>query len=581
MLSEKKTGTGATSAAERASANVDGLDTNDTGPVSRGAELEIDALHLRSHARIAHLVAARNLGQLLHVAGIGWYCWDGRRFVRDLEDKRVTGRIVAKIRELAPMALSDKDLLADQRQAQTANGVAGVARIMSTLEGIRAEIHELDADPLLLNTVNGVLDLRELDSAAGVPADWRTLTLLPHDPKYRMTQITMAAYRPEADDARFRAFLDRSLPDVDVRGFLQRVLGAALLGVQLLHLLLVLEGVGRNGKGVFYGVAHCVLGGYSYVAPSSLFDLTKGDPNRPSPAFLELRGRRLVWVSETAKAAVMDSALIKRLTGGDPITGRLLHKNDAVTFDPSHQLMLITNDAPRLPADDPAVWARVRRVPWDVVIPAEDQDSALPEKLKAEADAVLSWMLAGLADFRANGLDEPRRVQEATEMYRADQDTIALFQEARCDGCDPNDGSSTRELHIAYRGFCRGNAVLPEHMLGERDFGARLDALGFPTIKGTGGRRFRSGLLLLPGDDEARVAAQSAEAVRRAISAKDASVSGVAHQEAEPRRMTDTSPATLDGVIDRARADGRLVEGGPALSPVAAPWEDVSDGGAS
>ena len=504
MLSEDGGRTRDKEAIGRAIEHIDASNPTGAESVTRSAELEIEALSLRSHARIAHLVAAYNLDELLHVAGVGWYCWDGRRFVRDLEDKRVTARIIARVRELAPAALSDRDLLADLRQAQTANGVAGVARIMSTLEGIRAEVDELDADPLRLNTANGVLDLRELESSNGTPVDWRTLTLRPHDPACRMTQITTAAFEPNAVGLTFSAFLNSSLPDIEVRGFVQRVLGAGLLGEQVVHLLVIWEGAGRNGKGVCYGVVHHALGGYSHVAPSSLFDVTKDDPNRPAPAFLELRGRRLVWVSEIAKAAVLDSARIKRLTGGDPITGRLLHKNDAVTFSPSHQLMLITNDPPRLPADDPAVWARVRRIPWEVVIPPERQDPALPSKLQAEASAVLGWMLAGLAEFRATGLDEPQRVRRATEQYRADQDTVALFLQERCDTCDPTDGSGTRDLHIAYRGFCRGNAVLPEHMLGERDFGSRLDALRFATAKGAGGRRFRSGLKLLPDDDAAR-----------------------------------------------------------------------------
>ena len=551
---------------------------DDAATDSRAADLLADALDLRSHARIAHVVAARNLDQLLHVAGVGWFCWDGKRFVRDLEDKRVTATIVAAIRELAPEALANKDLLADLKQAQTANGIAGVARIMAALEGIRAGVEDLDVDPLLLNLANGVLDLRELDSLDGRPTDWRQMTLRPHHPKYRMTQITKAAFNPDADDSVFRAFLDRSLPDVEVRGFLQLVLGAGLLGEQVVHVLLILEGAGRNGKGVLYGAAHFALGSYSYVAPSSLFDLTKGDPNRPAPAFLELRGKRLVWMSETAKAAVMDSALIKRLTGGDPITGRYLHKNDAVSFNPSHQLVLITNDAPRLPADDPAVWARVKRIPWDVEIPDDEQDPALPAKLQNEVDAVLGWLLAGLAAYRVQGLDEPSRVREATAEYRAEQDTVARFIENRCDQCDSSDGSGLKELYIAYGGFCRGDGVLPDHVLKERDFANRLESLGFPRAKGTGGRRFRAGLLLLPSDQEARAAEQSAAITRRII-ATDAADRG---------DLAATTGAVIDRVVDHARKDGLLVEG--RLDPIGSPWEfgaagiqrtDISDGRAS
>lgn len=480
---------------------------------SRAEELDFAAkVGLRSHTRVAHLVAARNLDRLLHVAGIGWHVWDGSRFVFDLEDKLVTEAIIECVRDMAYDGLSDSKLRADLNSAQSANGLAGVARTMSVLDGMRATVGDLDADPLLLNVANGVLDLRELNSSDGHAVDWRDLTLHPHDPKYRMTQITRSSFDRDAASPLLTHFLDSSLPDLSVRQYLQRALGVGLLGEQVAHLLPILEGKGRNGKGVLYNAIHHALGGYSLIAPSSLFDLTKDDPNRPNPAFLALRGMRLVWLSETAKTVEMDAARIKRLTGGDPITGRRLHKNDAVTFEPSHLLVLITNSAPRLPADDPAVWARVRRVPWEVVVPDADQDPELPTKMRQAADALLTWMLAGLADYRAHGLSEPASVRRATDEYKADQDTVAQFISDRCEKCDFSDGDGTKALHMEYRGFCRGNGVMAEHMLGERAFGRRLDELGHPGAEGSSRRRFRAGLKLLPEDEESRArAARSTE----------------------------------------------------------------------
>lgn len=493
---------------------------NDGGELAylAAVRLRSEANDLRSHARLANLAAADHLDKLLHVAGVGWFVWGGTRFVPDDEDKRVTAAIMSTIRSLAGEALADKDLLDDLKKSSTAGGVGGVARLMSTIEGIRGSIDDLDADPLLLNVANGVLDLRELEGDGGTPVDWRHLTLHPHDPKYRMTQITRAKFDPDTSSLLLDTFLGRSLPDLEVRSYLQRALGAGLLGVQIEHLLPIMEGEGRNGKGVCYGAVHWAVGSYSYVAPSSLFDLTKGDPNRPAPAFLALRGKRLVWVSETAKTVEMDSALIKRLTGGDPITGRLLHKSNSVTFEPSHLLVLVTNSAPRLPADDPAVWARIRRVPWTVVVPPEERDGDLPQKMRGEADAILAWLLAGLADYRAHGLSEPQSVTNATAEYAEAQDTVARFMEDRCDSCDDNDGDGTKTLHIEYGRYCRANGVMKEHVLGEKDFGKRLDSLGHPTKKGTGGRRFRSGLKLALSDEDAR----SAERVVEALNSRSA-----------------------------------------------------------
>lgn len=485
----------------------------ETEPASRdaggGADLLEDARFLRSHARIAHLVASECVGRFIHVAGLGWYRWTGERFVPDIEDKAVTREVTRVIVRLAPEALIDKELYADLLKSQTSSGLAGVVRLMSTIETLTVNVEDLDADPWLLNTPTGILDLRELEGGV----DWRSLTVLPHDPVCRMTQITRGEYDPNTHSELWENFITRSIPDEGVRRDLQVMIGGlGLLGLQLEHILAILTGAGRNGKGVFYGALMHSLGDYACVASPSLFNIDRNaSADKPNPALLGLRARRLVFMSETAKAAELDSAKIKSLTGGDRLKARGVHSKTTVEFDPSHQLALITNHAPQLPADDSAVWERVRLIPWDVVVPPEERDPRLGSKLKRESNAILAWALEGLADYLGNGLAPSARVREATEQYKTDQDTVTNFIRERCeDGCSNRDSDVTTTLHIDYQKYCRANGVMHEHILGERDFGARLDELGF-TAKKSGPRRFRQGLRLLPDADEARAEERRAE----------------------------------------------------------------------
>jgi len=58
--------------------------------------------------------------------------------------------------------------------------------------------------------------------------------------------------------------------------------------------------------------------------------------------------------------------------------------------------------------DDPAVWRRLRVIPFDVVIPPEERDPHLDEKLQAEADAVLAGPSKGGASI-ASGASPSRR----------------------------------------------------------------------------------------------------------------------------------------------------------------------------
>ena len=94
----------------------------------------------------------------------------------------------------------------------------------------------------------------------------------------------------------------------------------------------------------------------------------------------------------------------------------------------------VTNHLPKVSGDDPAVWRRLRVVPCDVVIPPEDRDPHLDERLQTEADAVLAWAIAGWATYRDNGdsLAEPPQVLAATGKYQQDSDAVARFLDEEC-----------------------------------------------------------------------------------------------------------------------------------------------------
>lgn len=434
----------------------------------------------RRHIRIAHLVAARYLGRLIHVSGIGWLAWDGTRWDAEDGEKRATAAVMEAINSLwplvepsAPDAQKDKALEADLISASTASGARGVLHLTAALTGISVPVAALDADPYLLNCANGTLDLR-------------TGVLREHDPADYNTKVTRAAYDPAATQPLWDEFLTRVLPDEEVRAFFQRFAGLALVGKVLQHVFPIATGTGRNGKGVAYQTLCHTLGDYAGVADPALMEVVKSNPNAPSPAFFDLRGRRLVVLSETDTAIRISAALLKRLTGGDPIKARALHR-DPVEFLPSHSFLMVTNHLPELPAkgSDPAVWARVRALPFDVVIPPEEQDPQLPEKLEAAADAVLAWMVEGLRQYWEMGLAEPEAVQERTRAYADDQDLIRKFIEDECEvnGLPGGAGATTTNLHEAYKAWCVSEGVYKRDQLGRQKFAQALAQMGFPSTK--------------------------------------------------------------------------------------------------
>jgi putative DNA primase/helicase len=56
----------------------------------------------------------------------------------------------------------------------------------------------------------------------------------------------------------------------------------------------------------------------------------------------------------------------------------------------------------------------------------------LPNKLEAEAEGILAWMVQGCIKYLQTGLEEPQAVRIATEEYRESSDYMRLFLQTEC-----------------------------------------------------------------------------------------------------------------------------------------------------
>lgn len=437
----------------------------------------------RGQVRMAYRLAEQYVGRLLYVPKIGWHVWDGKRWALD-EKGAATRAVLTVLRRALADSLGDSELRQDVHRCEGAAAIRGVLEIASSLELFVAAADELDADPYLVNTADGTLDLR-------------TMQVRPPDPADRITKVTRSAYRPsESVNGPWTTFLEQVLPDVEVRTFLQRVVGVALLGKVVEHVLPILTGLGGNGKGVAYGAWLHALGDYAAAAEPDLFMAREGA--HPTGQ-MDLRGRRLVVVSESDKSRQMAEATMKRLTGGDRIKARYMGQ-DFVEFEPSHTAFLVTNHLPKVSGDDEAVWRRVRVVPFEVVVPEEQRDAQLGERLELEADAVLAWAVSGYADYvqRGHRLDEPGSVRVATDAYRIDSDAVTRFL-TECCYLNPHVHATTGELFTRWHSWAALDGAEP---MSQKALGQALDRHGLVAQPPVHGKRWRTGIELLPPEQD-------------------------------------------------------------------------------
>jgi putative DNA primase/helicase len=358
-------------------------------------------------------------------------------------------------------------------------------RLATSEPGIPVLLEQLDADPWLFNVVNGTIDLR-------------TGILRPARREDLITKLAPVIYDPDARCPTWERFLQQIMAgNTALITFLQRAIGYGLTGVTSEQVLLLLYGTGANGKSTFLEVLRALFGDYARQAEFATFLARTSDAVRNDLA--RLAGARFVTAVEAASGRRLDEALIKQLTGGDPITARFLYQ-EFFEFTPQFKLFLATNHKPVIRGTEHAIWRRIRLIPFEVTIPQAQQDRTLPDKLRAELPGILAWAVQGCLAWQRDGLPMPTEVHQATETYREEMDTFGLFLADYCivDPTDPTRRATTGELFDAYLTWCRQNG---EHFqLTKTHFGMRLGERGLTPIR-LGKERGWAGIALAPEPD--------------------------------------------------------------------------------
>jgi putative DNA primase/helicase len=251
-----------------------------------------------------------------------------------------------------------------------------------------------------------------------------------------LTRVTAYPVDLDAPHPRWDAFLKETFDgDDELIGHMQRLVGLALLGNVRDHVLPFLHGVGANGKGVLTLVLQgpprgCRHGGYAVSAPEGF--LMTGRDNVHPTEIARLRGARLVVCSEQTSGKRFDESKVKRLTGGDKLTGRFM-RGDFFDFLPSHLVWVLSNHLPAVREGGPSFWRRVRKIPFLHVVPEEERVPDLYEQLLAEeGPAMLGWAVRGVNDVLAVGLADPESVIKATRDYEISEDSLASFVQDEC-----------------------------------------------------------------------------------------------------------------------------------------------------
>lgn len=311
-----------------------------------------------------------------------------------------------------------REHIAYGKKIRNKNGLEGIHTVLRTLCAV--DESDFDRNPDFVVMGNGVFDL-QLVTRTG------RLELLPHSMARKVTQSTEVPWMGiEAECAWFDWYLARSLPSKALRWYLQKWMGAFLLGGPREKALLNFIGESDSGKTVMLNVMKNVWGDYVHTVPVEIFLASKFKDHF---AKHEVRGKRLVVAVEPGTGRSMDDSVVKELTGGDHVTSRAPFQPHA-TWRPQCVIAISSNSVMRLDTADQAMMRRLRPIGFDVSFsdapgtpPELLMDKELESKIRSELPGVAAWCMKGLLGYLREGVLEPGEVTEKREAMAAEMDS--------------------------------------------------------------------------------------------------------------------------------------------------------------
>lgn len=266
-----------------------------------------------------------------------FYFWNGTFWQIDRKKQRYKDiEVVSKVYEQAAIQAgkNEETVNLSKELSKRAYSVRSMKRCKSIFEFVSSEVPlegEWDYCQGQLPCLNGIVDLK-------------TGKISPHKPEFLLRSVCPTSYNTDAPRPLFEKFLnDITLGDNEIKTFLGRVLGYALLGIPKEERVFIFYGKnGRNGKGTLLQTLEKVLGPLAKTFPSEMLLLQRNPPSSstPRPEKANLQGTRFAIFSEIDEHRKLDASEVKNLSGRDTINCRRLYSNVDIQIRPSHTIVI-------------------------------------------------------------------------------------------------------------------------------------------------------------------------------------------------------------------------------------------------
>lgn len=339
---------------------------------------------------------------------------------------------------------------------QDENRLSHFTNILHVLKGLCIQdIHFSNK----IATPNGLLDPESLELKENTPEEMPLFSI-------------PTEYIANSEYPQWQEWLNQVMPNKEDQMTLQEWSGYILLADYRFHKLLYNYGGGRNGKGTWERTIQTVIG----LDNCSEVGLEEFDGQHRF-ALYQLYGKLFNSCSEPTTNKVLQTSIIKKVTGQDVISAERKGSDKRLDFTNTAKMTVSANKFPKVNDTSTAFIERRLFLTWANQFKEGEGQIQYIEKNWIEGDhderkGILCWMLDGLQRLLSQGHFTTSKSQQETELlFQRASDTIGAFL-AESAQYGKVYATTRKEAIQSYQDYCEFYSLPPEN---DKIFTQRLE----------------------------------------------------------------------------------------------------------
>jgi phage/plasmid-associated DNA primase len=429
-------------------------------------------------------------GDIAFALGVGWLAWNSIHWCNQGKDNlQITEMVKSTMAETKKQAYALGSVGTDEAghklitklanhalNSGNAQKVKHAIEMAKSLPRIQVDPSKFEPKPWVVPFRNGVWDRGK----------WKD----GHVKERYIEHILPVDYDPEADRTEWNALLERITGgDKDLEITLGELAATVLVG-SCLRKITIFYGEPGTGKSTIAEMLLAVLGECGVTVESASLADQKDDSRLGG----SIRGKRGLFIAEAGKRP-LDTELLKKIAGGDQWSFRYLFTDITIKINPTWNVVMTSNDAPRINAHDDGLRERLVAVPFLHRLDAGEAlrftghqriEDARRDVKSPLIRGFVAWLIEGLNRLYSRDLHNAYLaplVSEHTEKLFRDADPLTEFwewYELEYEGSLER-GVQASELQISYAGWCESQKI--RHIKRGKAFFAACKARGLESKK--------------------------------------------------------------------------------------------------